>query len=102
LSFAPSLKRPPQKENDVPATIREAGPDDTEENLEAERAAAQEAIDNGACFDHVDAPRLMASSAEPLAEAEREEKEDLIAEGFEDWSRRDFQQFVRALETYGW
>lgn len=22
--------------------------------------------------------------------------------GFEDWSRRDFQQFVRALETYGW
>jgi hypothetical protein len=40
--------------------------------------------------------------AEPLTEAEQEEKEALIAKGFEDWSRRDFQQFVRALENYGW
>ena len=45
---------------------------------------------------------LTSTSAEPLTEEELQEKEDLIAEGFEDWSRRDFQQFVRALETYGW
>ena len=40
--------------------------------------------------------------AEPLTEEELQEKEELIAKGFEDWSRRDFQQFVRALESYGW
>jgi SWI/SNF-related matrix-associated actin-dependent regulator of chromatin subfamily A member 5 len=37
-----------------------------------------------------------------LTEAEQQEKEELVAEGFEDWSRRDFQQFVRGLEAYGW
>ena len=41
-------------------------------------------------------------AAEPLTEEQLVEKEELIAAGFEDWSRRDFQQFVRALETYGW
>ncbi|KAH9179701.1 SNF2 family N-terminal domain-containing protein [Lactarius sanguifluus] len=41
-------------------------------------------------------------SSEPLTEEELQEKEELIAQGFEDWSRRDFQQFVRALESYGW
>lgn len=40
--------------------------------------------------------------AEPLDDDEQEEKDRLIAEGFEDWSRRDFQQFVRGLESYGW
>jgi SWI/SNF-related matrix-associated actin-dependent regulator of chromatin subfamily A member 5 len=40
--------------------------------------------------------------AEPLTEEEMAEKEAYIEEGFPDWSRRDFQQFVRALETYGW
>ncbi|CAL1693811.1 unnamed protein product [Somion occarium] len=73
--------------NDIPATLREpAGPEDTPEKLEEERKAAQELIDN----------------AEPLTEQELADKERLIAQGFEDWSRRDFQQFVRALETYGW
>ncbi|KAI0049929.1 hypothetical protein FA95DRAFT_1514892 [Auriscalpium vulgare] len=73
--------------NEIPATLREpAGEDDTPEQLEAERLAAQEAIDE----------------AEPLNEEELAEKEELVREGFEDWSRRDFQQFVRALETYGW
>ena len=47
---------------------------------------AQEVIDN----------------AEPLTEEEVAEKNELLKQGFEDWSRRDFQQFVRALETYGW
>ncbi|EIN12993.1 SNF2 family DNA-dependent ATPase [Punctularia strigosozonata HHB-11173 SS5] len=92
--FPPRLAELQEKElaahkraNDIPATAREPqGPEDTPEKLEAERQAAQEFIDH----------------AEPLTEEEQVEKERLIAEGFEDWSRRDFQQFVRALETYGW
>ncbi|KAH9926444.1 SNF2 family DNA-dependent ATPase [Fomitopsis serialis] len=76
-----------KRANEIPATLREpAGPEDTPEKLEAERQAAQEYIDN----------------AEPLTEEQLAEKEELIAKGFEDWSRRDFQQFIRALETYGW
>ncbi|KAH9830446.1 SNF2 family DNA-dependent ATPase [Rhodofomes roseus] len=76
-----------KRANDIPATLREpAGPEDTPEKLEVERQAAQEFIDN----------------AEPLDEEQLAEKEELIARGFEDWSRRDFQQFIRALETYGW
>ncbi|KAF8266870.1 SNF2 family DNA-dependent ATPase [Lactarius quietus] len=73
--------------NEISATLRDPqGEDDTPEKLEAERQAAQEFID----------------TAEPLSEEELQEKEELIAKGFEDWSRRDFQQFVRALESYGW
>jgi SWI/SNF-related matrix-associated actin-dependent regulator of chromatin subfamily A member 5 len=45
---------------------------------------------------------LIMAAAEPLTDAEQAEKEALIRKGFEDWSRRDFQQFVRALEAYGW
>ena len=29
-------------------------------------------------------------------------KEQYIEEGFPDWSRRDFQQFIRGLEAHGW
>jgi SWI/SNF-related matrix-associated actin-dependent regulator of chromatin subfamily A member 5 len=29
-------------------------------------------------------------------------KDEYIEQGFPDWSRRDFQQFVKALEAYGW
>ncbi|KZT02070.1 SNF2 family DNA-dependent ATPase [Laetiporus sulphureus 93-53] len=76
-----------KRANEIPATLREpAGPEDTPEKLEAEQQAAQEFIDN----------------AEPLTEEQLQEKERLIAQGFEEWSRRDFQQFIRALETYGW
>jgi SWI/SNF-related matrix-associated actin-dependent regulator of chromatin subfamily A member 5 len=42
------------------------------------------------------------SIAEPLTEQEVELKDRYIEEGFPDWSRRDFQQFIRALEAYGW
>jgi len=66
--------------------VREAGPDDLQEELEKERQAAQDFIDN----------------AEPLTEEEQAEKESLIKQGFEHWSKRDFQQFIRALESYGW
>ncbi|PIL31136.1 transcription factor [Ganoderma sinense ZZ0214-1] len=73
--------------NDIPAAVRDpSSEDDTADKLEEERKAAQDFIDN----------------AEPLTEEQLREKEDLIAQGFEFWSRRDFQQFVRALETYGW
>ncbi|KAM6494001.1 SNF2 family N-terminal domain containing protein [Amanita muscaria] len=73
--------------NSIPATVRESqAPEDTPEKLEEERQAAQEFID----------------TAEPLTEEEITLKEAYIAEGFPDWSRRDFQQLVRALEAYGW
>jgi len=76
-----------RKANEIPATIREqAAPDVTPEALEAEREAEQKKIDE----------------SEPLTEEEMAEKEGLISQGFENWSRRDFQQFVRALETYRW
>ncbi|KAJ7590813.1 P-loop containing nucleoside triphosphate hydrolase protein [Mycena floridula] len=73
--------------NGVSATLREPpGPDDTPEKLEEERRLAQEFIDN----------------AEPLTEAEILEKEAIAEKGFPDWSRRDYQQFIRALESHGW
>ena len=58
----------------------------TPEELEAEREVEQKKIDE----------------AVPLTEEEMAEKEMLVTQGFENWSRRDFQQFVRALETHGW
>ena len=74
-----------QKEHNIPATLRDA-PDVPAEELEAEREAEQKKIDE----------------AVPLTEDELAEKEQLISQGFENWSRRDFQQFVRALENHGW
>eukprot|EP00898_Chlorokybus_atmophyticus_P006003 jgi/Chlat1/6403/Chrsp45S05917 len=38
---------------------------------------------------------------EPLSEEELKEKEDLLDQGFKDWTRRDFNAFVRACEKYG-
>ncbi|KAG2009046.1 SNF2-family ATP dependent chromatin remodeling factor snf21 [Coprinopsis cinerea AmutBmut pab1-1] len=72
--------------NNIPATPRDPLPDDTPEKIEEDLKAAQAFID----------------TAEPLTEEELAEKEQYISEGFPDWSRRDFQQFVRALESYGW
>ncbi|KAF9479657.1 SNF2 family DNA-dependent ATPase [Pholiota conissans] len=73
--------------NEIPAVTREpAGPEDTPEKLEEERIAAQEFIDN----------------AEPLDDDDLDLKEQYIQQGFPDWSRRDFQQLIRGLETYGW
>ncbi|KAJ7224436.1 SNF2 family N-terminal domain-containing protein [Mycena pura] len=73
--------------NGIVATTRDPpGPEDTPERLEEERLAAQEFIDN----------------AEPLTEEEMIKKDEYIEQGFPDWSRRDFQQLVRALENHGW
>ncbi|KAL8554896.1 hypothetical protein ACS0TY_002900 [Phlomoides rotata] len=37
----------------------------------------------------------------PLTAEEQEEKERLLEEGFSTWSRRDFNNFIRACEKYG-
>merc|ERR1712038_1852477 len=39
--------------------------------------------------------------AEELTEEEQEEKEDLLLQGFTNWSKRDFNQFIRLHEKYG-
>lgn len=39
--------------------------------------------------------------AEPLTEEELAEKESLLTQGFTNWSKRDFNQFIKANEKYG-
>jgi superfamily II DNA or RNA helicase len=39
--------------------------------------------------------------AEPLTEEEQIEKENLLTMGFTNWSKRDFNQFIKANEKYG-
>ncbi len=39
--------------------------------------------------------------AEELTEEEQEEKEDLLQQGFTNWTKRDFNQFIRLHEKYG-
>lgn len=84
--------------------------EDTPEVLEKERLAAQEFIDQGVleplfflCGSFERRCLFFSSSiAEPLDDDDLERKEEYIKQGFPDWSRRDFQQLVRGLETYGW
>ncbi|KAJ2297917.1 chromatin remodeling complex Adenosinetriphosphatase, partial [Coemansia sp. RSA 2706] len=40
-------------------------------------------------------------AAEPLTEEEAKEKEELSAQGFSNWNRRDFYGLMRALESHG-
>jgi SWI/SNF-related matrix-associated actin-dependent regulator of chromatin subfamily A member 5 len=61
------------------------GPDDELSDREAERALDQAEIDN----------------ATPLTEEEQEEKQRLSQQGFADWNRRDFQQFINGSAKYG-
>lgn len=61
------------------------GEEDALEEREAERALDQQEIDN----------------ATPLTEEEREEKDKLSSQGFGDWNKRDFQQFVNGSGKYG-
>ncbi|KAF8915438.1 SNF2 family N-terminal domain-containing protein [Mucidula mucida] len=71
--------------NSITATVREAaGDDDTPEKLEEERLE----------------PRT--SLTQPLTEEELAQKEVYISQGFPDWGRREYQQFIKALENYGW
>merc|ERR1712029_785930 len=39
--------------------------------------------------------------AEELTEDEQNEKEDLLKEGYSNWTKRDFNQFIRLNEKYG-
>ncbi|RWS31994.1 SWI/SNF-related matrix-associated actin-dependent regulator of chromatin subfamily A member 5-like isoform X5 [Leptotrombidium deliense] len=39
--------------------------------------------------------------SEPLTEEEVVEKEELLQQGFTNWTRRDFNQFIKANEKYG-
>merc|ERR1712062_528007 len=39
--------------------------------------------------------------ADELTEEEQEEKEDLLTQGFTNWSKHDFNQFIRLHEKYG-
>jgi superfamily II DNA or RNA helicase len=48
-----------------------------------------------------EAEQKLIDSAEPLTRAEETKKAKLMAEGFSDWSRRDFQAFVRGCEKHG-
>jgi SWI/SNF-related matrix-associated actin-dependent regulator of chromatin subfamily A member 5 len=78
-----------KRANKIPATVRDAVPEDTQDTLDSlneELEAAQAFID----------------SAEPLTDAEQAKKEVYISQGFPNWSRRDFQQLVKALEAHGW
>lgn len=61
------------------------GDEETLSDREAERDLDQQEIDN----------------ATPLTEEELEEKQELSHQGFGDWSRRDFQQFVNASARHG-
>jgi SWI/SNF-related matrix-associated actin-dependent regulator of chromatin subfamily A member 5 len=61
------------------------GPDEELSDREAERALDQAEIDN----------------ATPLTEEEQEEKQRLSHQGFGDWNRRDFQQFINGSAKYG-
>ncbi|CAH3039125.1 unnamed protein product, partial [Porites lobata] len=47
-----------------------------------------------------EAQRLI-DEAEPLNEEEVTEKEQLLQEGFTNWSKREFNQFIKACEKYG-
>lgn len=39
--------------------------------------------------------------AVPLSTEEVEEKEELLQQGFSNWSKRDFQQYIKACERHG-
>lgn len=61
------------------------GDEETLSDREAERALDQQEIDN----------------ATPLTEEEQEEKQRLSLQGFGDWNKRDFQQFINASGRHG-
>ena len=44
---------------------------------------------------------LQIDEAEPLTEEEERDKLYYLDEGFKNWNKKDFQQFVKACEKYG-
>jgi SWI/SNF-related matrix-associated actin-dependent regulator of chromatin subfamily A member 5 len=73
-----------RKENNLKAPLPD-GPDEDLETREADQELAQQEIDN----------------AVPLTEEEKAEKERLLEEGFPEWNKRDFQQFLNGSAKYG-
>ncbi|KAF2151431.1 hypothetical protein K461DRAFT_322684 [Myriangium duriaei CBS 260.36] len=73
-----------RKENNIKAPLADGEESDLEQRKE-EQEIEQQAID----------------AAEPLTEEEQAEKEELQAEGFGDWNKRDFQQFINGSARYG-
>lgn len=73
-----------RKENNIKAPLAEGTEEDLAER-EQDQALEQQMIDQ----------------AEPLTEQEQAEKEQLASEGFGDWNKRDFQQFINGSARYG-
>eukprot|EP00884_Botryococcus_braunii_P010359 jgi/Botrbrau1/19324/Bobra.0073s0055.1 len=73
---------------------------ETFKHIQAQKEAAARA--QGAS-DEVVASTIAPSpdDPEPLSDEEIREKEKLLASGFSNWNRRDFNAFVRACEKYG-
>lgn len=74
-----------QIEYKVPLPPVQPGKLETDEEREAERQLLQSEIDE----------------AEPLTEAEAEEKDELAQQGFSGWGRRDFTHFVAMCGKFG-
>ncbi|KAK3714510.1 chromatin remodeling complex Adenosinetriphosphatase [Vermiconidia calcicola] len=73
-----------RKENNIKAPLAEGDEESLEGRLE-DQALEQKMIDE----------------AEPLTEDEIQEKDSLAEEGFGDWNKRDFQQFINGSAKYG-
>ena len=73
-----------RKENGLKAPLAEGEEDTLEQRME-DQELEQKMIDE----------------ALPLTEAEQVEKEQLAEEGFGDWNKRDFQQFINGSAKYG-
>ncbi|KAF2170306.1 hypothetical protein M409DRAFT_19908 [Zasmidium cellare ATCC 36951] len=73
-----------RKENGIKAPLAD-GDDDTLDQRLQDQELEQSNIDN----------------AEPLTEEEIAEKEQLANDGFGDWNKRDFQQFINGSAKYG-
>ena len=74
-----------KKENNIKAELPEPDGIATEEERERDRELEQQEID----------------AAVPLTEEEKQKKEDLLAQGFGAWSKRDVSQFVTAAGVWG-
>ena len=74
-----------KKENNIKAELPEPDGIATEEERERDRELEQQEID----------------AAVPLTEEEKQKKEDLLAQGFGAWSKRDVSQFVTAAGLWG-
>ncbi|KAI9688324.1 MAG: hypothetical protein M1820_010252 [Bogoriella megaspora] len=73
-----------RKDNNIQAPLADGSESDLEDR-KADQELAQKEIDD----------------AKPLTDAEKAEKEKLITQGFGDWNKRDFQQFINGIAKYG-